>query len=227
MANPAELLHTLFVSWSSKPSSTVADARNDPQLKEHRRAVGYLDSVDKLLDRMDADGKRTTIYRKHFPTWVKTVFNYPHQWSQGSKATINQTAIDHLETLIDYADGYSPKIDVNKLPIFDLYLEAVSCAINDDDSLPDDVKHVALRVVQNVQSMLDEIDSVDSVDFERAILELLSALVLTVMRSRKQGRWEGWTAGFVWPFAYDSTKAGAKTLWELLQTQDIPLMLGQ
>lgn len=227
MANPVELLHTLFVSWSSKPTSTVADARNDPQLKEHRRAVGYLDSVGQLLDRMDEDGKRTTIYRNHFPTWVRMVFNYPHQWQQASKSTINQTAIDHLETLIDYAEDYSPKVDINKLPILDLYLEAARCAINDDDSLSTDVKHVALRVIQNVQSLIDEIDSVDSTDFEKALLELLSALALTVIKSRNQGRWEGWINGFVWPFAYDSAKGGVTNLWELLQTQGIPLMLGQ
>lgn len=227
MANPAELLHSLFSSWISNTTHTVKDARNDPQLKEHRRAITYLDSIERLLDRMDDDGKRTTIWRKHFPTWVNTVFNYPNQWSQANKGTMSGVSIDHLETLIDYANDYSPKIEVEKLPLLGLYIEAVKVALADDDSLPKDVKHVALRVLNNVESMMDEITQIDSVDFEKAILELLSVLAVTVIRSKNQGRWEGWTSAFVWPFVYDTTKAGAKTVWELLQSQDIPLMLGQ
>lgn len=227
MANPAELLHSLFTSWNLDTSSSVANVRNDPGLKEHRRAVIYLDSIEKLLGQMESDGKRTTVWRKHFPTWVKIVFNYPNQWQQSNKGTMSGIAIDHLETLIDYAEDYSPKIEVEKLPLLALYIEAVRIALVDDDSLPTDVKHVALRVLSNVESMLDEIDQVDSVDFEKAILELLSVLAVTVIRSKNQGRWEGWTSAFVWPFMYDTAKAGAKTVWELLQSQDIPLMLGQ
>lgn len=198
MANPAELLLRLFRSWESSTSASVQSVRADDQLREHRRAVGYLDSIDEALALLEKDGKNVGIYRRNFPYWVGMVFNYPRSWGESNRGVMNSTAIDHLETLVDRIDDVSPKIEIDKVPILLLYLDAVKQALADDDSLPIAVRRQVTLAIRHIQKYVAEIDYIDPFDFQRAISELFAALALAVLQSKQRERWAGWAENFVW-----------------------------
>jgi hypothetical protein len=114
MANPAELLHDLFVSWDNDKQSAKM-ARNDAaSLRVHRQAVRYLDSIDELLDVAEAAGKRVKNYRAYFRLWTRTVFNFPNSWQGSGSGGINVEQIRHLENLIDLLDDFVERIDPEK-----------------------------------------------------------------------------------------------------------------
>lgn len=210
MANPAELLLNLFRAWDDSSGNPVKAVRRDDSLREHRRAVGYLESIDKALELLENNNKRVSIYRNQFPTWVAMVFNYPRSWTQQNSTVMNTTSIDHLETLVDYVDGVCPKLHVDKIPVLLLYLDAVDKALEEDDSLPLAARQQVIIAVRHIRSYVEDIDAIDAFAFQRSISELFAALALAVLQSRNRSRWDSWAEKFVWVVVGDvfSTMTG-------------------
>lgn len=198
MANPAELLHRLLVSWSGADTSSTERVRQDASLNEHVRAVGYLSSIGEALAILKDQGKKVNVWRKNFPTWKRMVFNYPRNWQGANRSAIDQVALDHLETLIDRVDEIAPSIEVDKISILLLYLSAVEIALKEDESLPEAIRMQVSIAVRQIRDYVDNLDQVDSFDFQKAISNLFAALAHAVLVSRQRERWNGWFENFVW-----------------------------
>lgn len=198
MANPAELLHRLFVSWSEPEHLSTTSVRGDDSLNEHVRAVGYLNSIDEALTSLELQGKKVSVWRRQFPTWKKIVFNYPRSWGSSNEGSVDKIAVDHLETLIDRVDEVAPKIEVDKIAVLLLYLSAVEMALQDDKTLPVSARRHVTAAVKQIRDYVDNLDLVDAFDFEKAINKLFTALAHAVFLSKDRDRWSGWVENFMW-----------------------------
>lgn len=218
MANPAELLHRLLSSWAGSPRTSTTTVRQDRELKEHFRAVGYLNSIDEALIALEEQGKKVKVWRKHFPEWKRMVFNYPRGWEAANKGAIDPVALDHLETLIDRVDDLTPQINVDKVAVLELYLSAVEIALKDDDSLPNATRMQVVAAISHIRSYVDDLENADSFDFQKAISQLFAVLAHVVFVSKKRDRWDGWWENFCWMGAGDFYGRTADSVGELVES---------
>lgn len=200
MANPAELLHDLFVRWNSD-SGTAEYGRQDPGLAQHRHAVRYLSEIEELIDVAERDGKRVGAYQRYFPVWVKTVFNFPRNWKGPDTGKITQNQIDILGNLIDLLDGYVVAPDHSKFLDLRTYLEFVGKNLAEDDSLSPDVRESAGTVIAHLLGCIDDLTVVGDFEFAKAIERLLGVLATVALRSKQKKRWRTVLDLFVYPYA--------------------------
>lgn len=201
MANPAELLLELFEKWNQNRAyvSTVRD--DDELLSDHRRALTYIDQITVLLDELESRGKRVRYHRHFLSPWIKTVFNYPRHWnSSAEKAIIDVRQIQQLESLANDLDDVVPRVDAEQLEVFKRYLESVLSALDEDDSLPDDVRKQAKAIVLHVQTVVDQLSVIGEFELQDSLDRLLGILLRVTRSSRKRDQWINLLNNFVWPF---------------------------
>lgn len=200
MANPAELLHDLFVRWNAE-GKTASTARNDNELVQHRNAVRYLDEIDELLSIAEARKKRVGTYRRYFPLWVRTVFNYPEAWKGQNTAKIGQTQIDQLDNLIDMIDEFTVSPDKPSLSQFREYVRLIEWNLGQDESLSPAVRESARAVCVHMLSCVDNLAVTGSFEFGKAFERLLGVLATVTLRSSQRSRWRAVINFLVWPYA--------------------------
>lgn len=200
MANPAELLHDLFVRWNHS-GLTAEGARRDPDLVQHRNAVRYLSEIEELISVAERDGKRVGTYRRNFPVWVKTVFHFPQHWRSSSSGGISQNQIDALENLIDLLDGYVIAPDQSKFLDLREYLDFVGKNLAEDKSLSTDVRESAGTVIAHLLGCMDDLTVTGDFEFGKAIERLLGVLASVAFRSKQKNRWRTVLDMFVYPYA--------------------------
>lgn len=206
MANPAELLFNLFTDWNN-PHSTTENARADNELVQHRRAVAYLEAIDQLLNILESQGIRTSVYRRQFPTWLQIVFNYPKNWQGNNTGGISQYTLDPLETLIGYLDDVVPTANPELVEKLQDYLESIWQALSSDDSLPDNVRLEAAAVIKHVQNCIDDLAVIGDFDFRQAVDRLISVLIQIHKASEQKDKWRNIVNNFVWPFVMGNVTA--------------------
>lgn len=206
MANPAELLHGLFVEWNNAANS-VRFARKDDSLVAHRRAVKHLEDIDRLLGMLENQGRKVDVYRRQHPEWVKIVFNYPKNWQANNSAKIAQTAIDHLETLINHIDDVVPRSDKRKTQNLKEYLFFVLKTLNEDDSLSMATRLHAQATINHVLGCIDDLAVVGDFQFEQAVERFLAVLFRVMRESQMKDMWKTAADNFVWPFTVSTLSA--------------------
>lgn len=202
MANPAELLFEIFNQWHNDKNSAKITrfGQGTGGFKTHRLAVRHLDAIEELLKRMENDGKRVSVFKKAFPSWVCTVFAYPNGWITNGSAKIDQVTRDHLETLIDHMDNYVPHVDDAKMADFSDYLARIEDALNDDSTLSRSVKDSALAVIRNIRGCIDDLAVIGEYEFKVAYDRLASVLVSVHQASQNKERWFNLAKEWVNPF---------------------------
>lgn len=204
MANPAELLHDLFVSWNNDKQSAQGARLDSETLAAHRRAVRYLDGIDELLDVAQAAGKRVRTYRAYFPAWTKTVFHFPRNWTGSNTGAIKLEETRHLENLIDLLDDFVERIDPEKFEALSTYLTLVEKTLTEDESLPDSVKRSARAMITHLRGCMEDFAIVGDFDFEKALERLIGVLANVGRRSQKKDVWSKVMGQFAFPYAVNN-----------------------
>lgn len=207
MANPAELLHDLFVSWNNDKQSAQSARHDTASLVTHRRAVRYLDGIDELLDVAEATGKRVKNYRDYFPYWAQTVFHFPRSWQGSNTGAINVEQIRHLENLIDLLDDFVERIDTEKFEALSTYLTLVERTLDEDESLLDSVKRSARAMIIHLRGCMEDFAIVGDFDFEKALERLIGVLAHVGLRSQKKDVWSEVMGQFVFPYMVNNLPA--------------------
>jgi hypothetical protein len=141
MANPAQLLLNKLNSWRSTSAQQSAEttrgirAGSNHKWLQHRIAVRHLDAIDELLNQMDAAGRNTTVFRRHFQSWGDMVFAYPNGWRGQGTASMDQTALEHLENLADRLDDFVPTLRPNGLGDIRAYAQGIKELLAEDPSI--------------------------------------------------------------------------------------------
>jgi len=95
MANPAQLLHTLLITWRGGQQQSAEAARGaacQGNWDAHRIAVSHLNAIENLLGQLEASGRNIRVYRQQFPTWCQAVFAYPLGCKGQGSAAIAMTS---------------------------------------------------------------------------------------------------------------------------------------
>lgn len=211
MANPAELLHDLFVEWNDE-KRPARSARNDDSLVAHRRAIKHLEEIKELVGILESLGKRVSVYKRHHHIWVKTVFNYPSNWQGTSTAKISQTAIDHLDTLAGQLDGVVPSADENKLESLEKYLQTALQRLDEDGSLSPTTRLHAQAVTNHVLACINDLNKVGEFRLEKALEQFLAVLFRVMGETQSKEGWQTFVENFVWPFTVSTGAALPGTL---------------
>lgn len=208
MANPAELLWQTFEQWHKPgPQSNARDTRADHTLAAHRMAVRQLDAIDALLGQLESAGRNTSVYRRHFPNWVRIVFNYPNNWIGNGSANIDQNARDHLSTLADVLSTVVPKAAIEKFDELRTFLDGLEEAIEQDESLPQDAKAYARVTIRGVRQSLDNYATEGDYRLQEVLEQLLGMLVRVAAKSRNRERFQWFFTNFVYPFVVNQAPA--------------------
>ncbi|WP_313007362.1 hypothetical protein [Corynebacterium variabile] len=200
MANPAELLHDLFVRWNA-PNTAPSSGRNDPSLVMHRHAVRYLGEIEELLSVAERNGKRVGSYREYFPLWVKTVFNFPNSWGTPASGAISNEQILHLDNMVDLLNEFVVSPDESKFLDLREYLNLVGKNLAADDSLSPAVRESAGTVITHILGCMDDLTVIGDFEFGKAIERLLGVLATISLRSSQKDRWRKVLDLFVYPYA--------------------------
>jgi hypothetical protein len=208
MANPAQLLLNQFASWQPRPQP------NQPQIAEKARAhaisnnwlgqriaVRHLDAIAELLDQIEQAGRSVRVYRQQYPTWCAMVFAYPNGWRPQGSATLDRTALDHLEGLADRLRDFVPTVNSGGLDQLRDYAASIGELLTEDDSIDDFFKLHARQVIAHLVWCLDNYDAVGDFDLQEAVERLTATIVGAAARSQRKDRWATAASTFVWPFA--------------------------
>lgn len=203
MANPAELLLGIFSKWDEARGNgaSAQESRADTDsLDDHRLAIGYLNQIDELLNKMALDDKRVGPYRRQFPVWVKHTFNYGEVWTHADPGTPAH-AFDVLEGLIDALAPYVPALESERFEELKEYLHKVRDTLNEDTSISRGTLQGALALVENVLTLIDSYTVVGDFELERALQSLLGSLAWAAAQSTNRERWRDILTGFFIPYS--------------------------
>lgn len=199
MANPAKILFNQFNEWY-KDDWAKSVRKDSKSLAQHRIMARHLDDLEKLIAMMASDGKRVSVYQRHFPAWARFLFAYSGGWETGSKNLLSYSSLEHLETLIEYCDGYCLRADEEKFDDLKAYLDRVKQALDDDETLPSTVKLSTRTLVENLVTIIDSYAIYGDVRLDDALQRLLGNLAMVAMQSKKSDIWRKILDRFVFPW---------------------------
>lgn len=202
MANPAELLLSVFEKWGNNAQNhhSTRDTRGDDEwLMEHRQCVKYLDQIEEILASMERSGKRVNTFKRQFPTWVQYTFNYRSNWNAPDPG-IDDHPRDILENLIDAANEFVPALEEDKFEELKKYLDTVQETLRKDTSLSQAVKDATGVMIENIRTLIDAYTVVGDFELDRALKTLLGSLAFVSAQSRHRDWWKKVLDDFVFPY---------------------------
>lgn len=203
MANPAELLYSVFLTWNERSKTSVAASstrKDSNSMETHRQAVKYLNEIEEILTLMKSAGKRVDSAIRMFPTWVKAVFLYPESWRTGDPG-VSGHAMDVLYSLLDPMDEFVPALNADRFDELSKYLDRVREALNEDKDLNPTVRASVLASVENLKTMLDNHKVAGDYRIEQALKALLGNLALITAQSKRRNIWTVILNAFFIPYA--------------------------
>lgn len=212
MANPAQLLLDQLRSWHN-PSQQVAPV-NARELNSaehdwltHRIAVRHLDAIDELLQQMEDAARNVRVFRGHLQAWGNMVFSFPNGWTQNGTATMDQTALDHLENLADRLVDFVPAVRPGGLDEIRDYANGIRELLDEDDTIDGLLKMHVKQVIAHLNWCIDNYDAVGDFDLQEAVERLASAVIHAASSSKWKDRWKSAMDTFVWPFVVSMVAA--------------------
>jgi hypothetical protein len=157
MANPAELLHELLLSWkvSGNDNATAARKIQREGWGSSRRAANLLDQVIELLRRAKEDGYPQPIAESHIGVWSAMVFAYPYGWSNSGKDNLDVPALNVLGQTAATLRMYVPTFEEKGPEHLDAFLRAVENHHEEDNS---NVSKHAKRVCAHLKKLLGDVE---------------------------------------------------------------------
>lgn len=158
MANPAELLHELLLSWKVSGNDNAAEARKIQKegWGSSRRAARLLDQVVELLRRSKEDGVPQPIAEKHVGAWSAMVFAYPFGWQNNGKDNLDAAALNVLGQTAVTLCMYVPTFEEKGPEHLDAFLRAVEKHLGEDNSY---VSMHAKRVCAHLKKLLADVEA--------------------------------------------------------------------
>ncbi|BBZ74386.1 hypothetical protein MPRS_54790 [Mycobacterium paraseoulense] len=139
----------------------------------HRLAVRHIGALEEILREMSARGKDVRVWEGAFAIWSQVVFAWPRGWGGQNTGGIDKTSLDHLQTLASWLDDYLPKADAAGLERTGRLVDDVLNAVNDDDSLPADMKIHLRQMCDQLRWCLDGYSQTGDFELKVAIDRLL------------------------------------------------------
>jgi len=150
---------------------------------------------------MAAAGRNVNVFRRYFPAWNRLVFAYPAGWQPTGSATMDSTALEHLENLAGRLNDFVPVLNPNSLDDIRGYADGIRDLLDEDDSLDDLLKLHVKQVIAHLNWCIDNYGAVGEFDLQEAVERLLAATVRATAQSSRKERWiaTAWNE-VVWPF---------------------------
>jgi len=209
MANPAQLLHSQFVSWRGghDTSATTARGLDGQNWDDYKLAIRHLDEIDELLRLLEGQGRNMRVARASLPTWYQIVFAYDRGWGGQGSATIDGYALNTLEMLAERLEDVVPKLESDGIDRINQYLESVIAVVMEDTSLPTALRIHINDVIAHVRWCVDHYAVVGDFSLQDALERLAGAVVRGAANSTDKSKWKTVINNIVWPFAVNMMAA--------------------
>lgn len=208
MANPAQLLHEIFVSWNhADKSAQKARGVNGTNWDTHTRAVRFLDEIAEILRLLESHGRNMRVARETMPTWYQTVFVFNYGWSGANTGAIDQRALDNLEQLAERLQDVVPEVAAGGIEQINQYIDLVRKTVLADTSLPTELRSHINDVVDHVRWCTDNYAIAGDFSLQDAVERLSGAIVRGYATSGEKSKWKDVLDKFVWPFTVNVVSA--------------------
>ena len=204
--NPAALLHDLLTQYREADGSAYLATRwhldDEPTtngLSEGDRvkmleAAGWLSRISLIIDALDRQGRRVSIYRRNYVTWVDSTLGIGKDWSRSytREDVCPQAAMDALDALADAIDVITPKPDNQIHAQLVELLTEVSELLDADDTLSERLRTHLRRVLDHLRNCVEHPEAYDIHDVACAVDDVLIACQAAHAESTKEGLRERW-----------------------------------
>lgn len=178
--NPADLLHARLTVYREAQDGASAMTRfhvtADGSSLTSGDRLAVLESADwlrriaRILDSMEAAGRRVRPYRRNFDTWVDAALNIGKPW--GSTMTESDicplSAMDSLESLADIIATMTPGTGSEAHERLTTLLHDASDALDGDQTLSDQLRRHLRRVLDRLRSCVEHPEAYDVQDLAEA-----------------------------------------------------------
>lgn len=178
--NPADLLHARLTVYREAQSGASAMTRfhvtADGSSLTSGDRLAVLESADwlrriaRILDSMEAAGRRVRPYRRNFDTWVDAALNIGKPWG----STMNESdicplsAMDSLESLADIIATMTPGTGSEAHERLTTLLHDASDALDGDQTLSDQLRRHLRRVLDRLRDCVEHPEAYDLQDMAEA-----------------------------------------------------------
>lgn len=209
MANPAQLLHAIFLAWRGPDNAHAFQVRglNGNNWEDHEMALRHLSDIDELLRLLESQGRNMRVYREALPTWYQIVFAYDRGWKGNETAAIDQRRLDTLEMLAERLEDVVPTLEDDGLATITQYIDDVSEVLTADASLPAALRAHVNDVINHVRWCVDNYSIVGDFSLQDALERLAGAVVRAAANSSEKSKWKTVVNNIVWPFAVNMMAA--------------------
>jgi hypothetical protein len=209
MANPAQLLHTRFLSWRGAQNTNAVSARglNGQNWDDHTQALRHLQEIEELIRLLETRGRNMRVVRETVPSWYQIVFAFKRGWDGQGTATIDQQSLNTLEMLAERLEDVVPAVEDGGLAGITEYLDSVCTVLEGDTSIPLELRAHINEVIGHVRWCVDNYSDVGDFSLQDALERLAGAVVRGAANSANPSKWKSFVTNFVWPFGVNMLAA--------------------
>jgi len=200
------MLADLLAAWNVPAGSTPLTVRKASIAAQEsslwdveRRAIGYLEQVERDLDAMEAFGEDVTYYRECMPVWWAAVFSFDLGWQQSlntSVSLMDRGELRLLRALAGQIDTMrlSPRVQPGQLAALRAKLEESLQLVQatQPPTLDDAAKRYMLTLVHEALRVVDEVDLVGAASVRRVVFELGGAMTTVAEQTPDENEKKKW-----------------------------------
>lgn len=192
MANPAQILHGLFIKWHTSETAGVSRGLNSSDaaqskaaLQELRFAAMQLTSIEELLTNMRTAGIDVSKWNGPLDRWTLGLFVYPHGWGSQQQHSISFSDIEMLSMLGDILEFQIPQLsDKGSAQIRD-FLTQVENSIDKHSHIDVHLRRHFINLISHIRWCLDNYDFVGEFELEKALQQLAATVSLQVHKDEE------------------------------------------
>ncbi|MET3349604.1 UNVERIFIED_ORG: hypothetical protein ABID57_001276 [Arthrobacter sp. UYEF1] len=194
MSNPASEILTIFKHWQdaasgSSPTHVVRGWNGGDFHAEHLHVIKSLAEISRVVDQLEAGGRKVGAHRRGIDLITTALLNAPYNWADngGNNGTMTPHMFDVLEMLESELDHQGPKLSSGSIDSAKALLDDVLAALDDDGTLPNEVRAHISGVIAVVRGYLDNPGSGTEADLGESLRQLWIALYAAAGATKDAG----------------------------------------
>lgn len=191
MANPAQILHGIFIQWDTDKIASVSrglktggSSEFESSVQRLRFAAMQLTAIEELLESMRANGIDVSKWDGPLSRWTQGLFLFPFGWDNRQGLSLDVRDIEMLAALGDVLQYQIPKLKSDGAEEILDFIDRLEHTVS-QEKMNEHLRRHVVNIVSHIRWCITNFEFVGEFELEKALQQLAASVCLQVQEDEQ------------------------------------------